>query len=77
LSSISSNAPTDEFLEKLKLDVLRDKSRLALAGYPFRAATIMAALNLRLIETANIMLCLKAVERKIPAEDASNCIVVP
>jgi len=72
-----SNGPTDEFLGKLKLDALRDKSRLALAGYPFRAATIMAALNLRLIETANIMLCLKAVGGKISAENALKFIVVP
>jgi len=77
LSNIPSNGPTGEFLEKLRFDVLRDKSRLALAGYPFRVATIMAALNLKLIETANIMLCLKAIERKIPAENALNCIVVP
>jgi len=77
LSHIPSNGPTDEFLEKLKLDVLREKSRLALAGYPFRAATIMAALNLRLIEVANIMLCLKAVDGKISAENALKFIVVP
>lgn len=77
LNHIPDNSPVDEFLEKLKLDVLRDKSRLALAGYPFRAATIMAALNLRLIEVANIMLCLKAVEGKISAENALKCIVVP
>jgi len=77
LSHIPSNGPTDEFLEKLKLDVLRDKSRIALAGYPFRAATIMAALNLTLIEVVNIMLCLKAVVGKISAENALKCIVVP
>jgi len=77
LSHIPINGPTGEFLDKLKFDVLRDKSRLTLAGYPFRVATIMAALNLKLIETANIMLCLKAVERKIPDENALNCIVVP
>jgi len=77
LSDIPSNGPTDEFLDKLKLDALRDKSRLALAGYPFRAATIMAALNLRLIEVANIMLCLTAVEGKTSAESVSNFIVVP
>jgi len=77
LSDIRSNGPTDEFLEKLKLDALRDKSRLALAGYPFRAATIMAASNLKLIEVANIMLCLTVVEGRTSAENVSKFIVVP
>ena len=71
------DSPVDEFLEKLKLDALRDKSRLALAGYPFRAATIIAALNLRFIEVANTILCLKAVEGKISAQNALKHIVVP
>jgi len=77
LSDIPGNGLNDEFLEKFKLDALRDRSRLALAGYPFQAATIMAALNLRLIEVANIMLCLKAIERKISTENVSKFIVVP
>jgi len=77
LSDILGNGLTDEFLEKLKLYALRDKSRIALAGYPLRAATILAALNLRLIEVANIRLCLTAVEGRISAENVSNLIVVP
>jgi len=77
LSHIPSIGPTDESLEKLKLDVLRDKCRLALASYPFRATTIMTALNLRLIEVANITLRLKAVKGKISAQNASKRIVVP
>jgi len=77
LSHIPSIGPTDEFLEKLKLDVLRDKCRLALAGYSFRAVAIMAALNLKLIEVANTMLCLKAVEGKIPVEDVLKFIIIP
>jgi len=77
LSCIPVNGSVDEFLEKLKLDVLRDKSRIALAGYPFRAATIVAALNLRFIEVANVILCLEAAEEKISSQNALKHIVVP
>lgn len=77
MSDIPGNGLPDEFLEKLKLHALQDKSRIALAGYPLRAATIIAALNPRLIEVANIMLCLTAVEGWISAENVSNLIVVP
>jgi len=77
LGDMLDSGPTEEFLERLKLNALRNKSRFALAGYPFRSATIMAALNLLLIEIANIMLCLTAVEGKISVENVSKFIVVP
>jgi len=40
-------------------------------------ATVIAALNLGLIEVANIMLCLMAFEGKISVENVSKLIVVP
>ena len=71
-----SDKSIDHILSKFPYKIMMRESLSALAGYPFRAATVASGMTLKLLEIRNLRLAISAVSGKLSRNSALEAMVI-
>jgi vacuolar-type H+-ATPase subunit C/Vma6 len=71
-----SDKSIDHILSKFPYKIMMREALSALAGYPFRAATVASGMTLKLLEIRNLRLAISAVSGKLSRNSALEAMVI-
>lgn len=71
-----SDESIDHILSKFSYKIMMQEALSALAGYPFRAATVASGMTLKLLEIRNLRLAISAVSGELSRNSALGAMVI-